>query len=1076
MGNRIVLSWGAVVVLVACTPIARAQDTGAINGQVLDPTKAAVPKVTVEAVNEDTGFSRQAESNPEGAFFIRALPPGRYKLTAQVPGFKAFTRTGIQVSVGENTRADVQLEVGAVAESVTVEATTFGVDTHGATVGATVDRERLASLPILDRNMLSLASLLPGVGPASFPTTVTGSRGGPTVSVSGSRPRDNNLMLDGATFSAGLYNTSQNLPSPDAVQEFRVLTDTYSAEFGQGVGSIFLAVTKSGTDTPHGSLYEYLRNDALNARNAFATTKPFLRQNQFGGSIGGPVMLPHYNGKDRTFFFVSYQGLRIRSQSLDRSFPATAVERAGDFSAYAKPVLDPTTGQPLPGNKIPPNRLDPLSVALFKEYMPLYPNQPDGSNLSLHTFSTTSDQITVKGDQRLSSANNLSVRYYRDADRSRETTPVSLFPLVSAGADLPIQSVTLSDTHSFSPRVLNEFRLTYTRIPSLGYASRVPQKTANELGGNFNEQSRVPLAPQASISGRTGISPAAPSRVDVDNTYQAEAKLSWMHGRHGLKFGWAGFYDRQLTESEFRTNGQFTFDGTFTGFPMADYMIGKASSLLISNPYYTALQGSEYAAYAQDDFTVSRRLTFNYGVRYELHVPWTNKFGYASNVVPGRQSTYIPTAPPGMLYYGDPGVPAGLYTADKRRFEPRFGVAWDVFGTGKTAIRAGYGFLTRGQAGIMVQHGYEMPPFQRVVSLSPPASFSNPYGGGADPFPYLVTIKNPVFAYPLQAFMVDPSFTESYTQQFNINLQQQMGSDVFIQIGYVGKVAHKLPLAVEWNAAVYGPGATIANAQQRRRYYPQYYAGITNVLSVGNSNYHSLQVDARKRFSHGYTLEMAYTWSKSIDEGSNDNAEGSTVSNPWNYLKGERGLSAFDRRNVLTLNGVWDLPVLRGRHLLARTSGGWELSGSLYISSGAPFSVVSGADTALLGGSRGLGSQRANLVGNPFLDTGRSRQELIAQYFNGVAFASPATGAFGNSARNLLIGPGNFTTNMAILKNFQLSSREGLGKVQFRAEAYNLLNWVNLGNPASSLTAPNFGKINSASAARVLQFALRYDF
>jgi hypothetical protein len=230
---------------------------------------------------------------------------------------------------------------------------------------------------------------------------------------------------------------------------------------------------------------------------------------------------------------------------------------------------------------------------------------------------------------------------------------------------------------------------------------------------------------------------------------------------------------------------------------------------------------------------------------------------------------------------------------------------------------------------------------------------------------------------------------------------------------------------------VYGPGATIANAQQRRPYYPQYYAGITNVLSVGNSNYHSLQVDARKRFSHGYTLEMAYTWSKSIDEGSNDNAEGSTVSNPWNYLKGERGLSAFDRRNVLTLNGVWDLPVLRGRHLLARTSGGWELSGSLYISSGAPFSVVSGADTALLGGSRGLGSQRANLVGNPFLDTGRSRQELIAQYFNGVAFASPATGAFGNSARNLLIGPGNFTTNMAILKNFQLSSREGSARFSF---------------------------------------------
>jgi hypothetical protein len=1052
------------------------QDTGAINGRVIDPTKATVPGVTVEVVNQATRLSRSAVANPEGVFYVPALPPGTYELTAHVAGFKAFTRTGIVVSVNQNARADVELEVGTVAENVTVQSAIVGVDTHSNTVGSTLDSQRLQSLPILDKNVLTLATLLPGVGPASFPTTVTGSRSGPTVSVSGNRPRDNNFLLDGANLVASLYNTPQNMPTPDAIQEFRVITNTYSAEFGQGAGSIFVAVTKSGTDAFHGSLYEYLRNDAANARNAFAASTPILKQNQFGGSIGGPVMLPHYNGKDRTFFFASYEGLRLRSQTIDNSFSPTVLERAGNFSASTRALIDPSSGQAFPSNIIPANRLNPLAVGMNNTYMVLSPNQPNGSNTSLHSFSTTDNQFTTKVDQRVSASNNLSVRYYRNNDGIRETSPTTLFPLVVAGSNLPIQSATLSDTHTFGPTMVNEFRMTYTRIPSNTLPSALAQKTAKELGGNFNQQGSVPLAPQASISGRTSFSPGSPQRVDVDNVYQFEDKFSWMRGRHALKFGFSGVYTRQLTQSNFRVNGQFAFDGSFTGNAEADFMLGKATSLLISDPYYTCLRGSDYAGYVQDNFTVSRHVTLDIGVRYQLHVPWTNWRGYAATVIPGQQSTIQPTAPPGLVYYGDPAIPAGLYNINKKDFEPRVGLAWDVFGTGRTAIRAGYGFYTRGQAGIMVQHGYEMPPFERVISLSPPSSFSDPWGGGPDPFPYVMNLKNPVYLYPLQAFQVDPNFGDAYTEQFNLNVQQQIGSDVVIQAGYVGKQLHKLSQATESNAAVWGPGATIANTQQRRPYYPQYYAGITNVLSVGNGNYNSLQIDARRRFSHGYTLQLAYTWSKAIDVGSNDNAENSTISNPRDYLKGERGLAAFDRRNILSINGLWDLPVLRGKNGLARMTGGWQLSGSFYFSSGAPFSIATGADTAALGGSRGLGSQRAMLVGNPFLDPGRARQELITQYFNTAAFASPAVGSFGNSGRNILIGPGTFTTNLAILKNFQLSSREALGKIQFRAEAYNLINWVNLANPAASLTAPNFGHIASAGPARVMQFALRYDF
>ena len=1075
MSRRVVVCYGVTLLLAAWLSVAYAQDTGAINGQVFDPTNAAVPNATVEAVNQDTSLSRKAVSNADGTFFIGALPPGRYRLTAEVAGFKTSSQTGIQVSTGQNARADLRLEVGGVAENITVAANALAVDTHGSTVGATIPRQLLADLPLLDLNVLSLASMLPGISQATLPTVVTNSRSGPTVSVSGGRLRDNNFMLDGATLVSTMYMTSQNLPAPDALEEFRVLTNTYSPEYGDGgVGSIFLAVTKSGTNTPHGSVYEYFRNDAVNARNFFAATTPLLRQNQFGGSIGGPVTLPFYKGKDRTFFFVSYQGLRLSSQALQTSFPASAQERVGDFSAYGKPLKDPTTGLAFPGNIIPPSRMDPFAVNVYNLYQPLLPNQPNGQNLTLASTRYKNNQVSIKGDHRLSANNNLSARYFNNKDSSRARVPVTLFPVISAGSDIPIQSLTVSDTHSFSPVMLLEARASFTRINSIASEpSVIPQKNASQLGGNFSQP--APVSPQVSISSRAGITPGTLSR-EVDNQWQAEVKLSRTTGRHTLKFGWSGWYARQVTQTSYRAMGIFTFDGSFTSYAMADYMLGTPSQLLISCLYYQGYSGANYSAFAQDDFTVNRRLTVNYGVRYQLHMPFAINNGQMANVIPGRQSTVIPSAPPGMVYVGDAGIPNSIYNANKKNFEPRFGFAWDVFGNGKTSVRGGFGMITRGPAGTMQLHEFENPPFQRVVSLSPPASFSNPYGGAPDPFPWTLDLKNPIFAFPTQVSRTSTDFGDQYTEQFNLNLQRQVGSDVFLQMGYVGKVGHKLAVETEWNPAVYGPGATASNTQQRRAYYPQYYAGIAMNHADANANYHSLQVDARKRFSRGFSLQLAYTWSKSIDEGSTDNAEGSTVSNPYDYLKAERGLSSFDRRNVLALNGVWSVPGFGGSGLLARTLGGWQLSGTLQKSSGAPFSIVTGADTALIGASRAAGPQRVNQVGDAFMDVSRSRAELIAKYFNTTAFIAPLTGTFGSTGRDIITGPGSLNTNVAILKSFRLSSRDSFGKMQFRAEAYNLLNFVNLGNPSNTLNASNFGQINSAGAARVMQFGLRYDF
>jgi len=1068
-----------IAILMALSQVAlHAQTTGTIVGQVSDASNAAVSGANVEAQNVETRLTRAAVTSADGAYLIPSLPPGMYNVTVHVSGFKSFTQTGIKVEVSQNPRVDARLEIGATTDTVNVAANVLSVDTETSQVGATIDSQRLVNLPLNGRNVLQLATLLPGVGPANFPTTVTNSRSGPTVSVSGGRPRDNNFMLDGTTITTGLYETPQNLPSPDALEEFRVLTNTYSAEYGRGVGSIFMAVSKSGTNSFHGNLFEFLRNDALNARNFFAAAKPVLRQNQFGGSFGGPVELPHYNGRNRTFFFVSYEGIRIRQQNILQLSPPTPAELSGNFSQSAQPIVDPLTNQQFPGNQIPASRFDPLAVNIAKLYFPAAGPQ-SGLLTQLVSIPINGNQITVKGDHRFSDKNNLSVRFYRELDVNQKTGGGSIYALASAYGNV-VQTISVLDTHTFTPSVLNEFRASYTRVFTNGPSSPLNQ-TPKQLGGLFNQDGSGALAPTVTISGRLNMNPNQPWK-EGDNVYQLDDKLSWVRGRHAMKFGFLAMQDRQLTRTQFQSSGNFTFDGTFTGNALADYLIGRPVSVILQSQYNTGLRGGSYAAFAQDDFKVNRRLTLNLGLRYELNLPWVNENDFAAVLRGGAQSTKIPNAPAGLLVVGDPGVSRGVYPIEKKNFEPRVGFAWDLFGDGKTAIRGGYGMLSRGQAGIAIQHAYEMPPFQRVVQLTPPSSFSYPYGTGPDPFPYIVNTKNPTFVYPIQAFTVDPSFRDANIQQFNLNVQRQIGADLIMQVGYVGRLARHLPIASEANPAAYGPGATALNVQQRRPFFPQYYGSIGDLHSDGNSNYNSLQANIQKRFSHGYTLQLAYTWSKSIDNGSLDNGEGSTVSNPYNYHQGERGLSDFDRRNIIVVNGIWELPFFKNdQGVLSRVLGGWRLSGDAAHNSGAPFSIVVGRDVALYGPGRASGGQRANLFGNPFLDTGRSRSDLVQQYFTTSAFAVPATGTFGNEGRNILTGPGSVTTDLAVLKKFRPWKQERLGALEFRAEAFNLLNFVNLGQPQATMTSPVFGKItNTATGSlgnpRLIQMGLRYDF
>ena len=536
--------------------------------------------------------------------------------------------------------------------------------------------------------------------------------------------------------------------------------------------------------------------------------------------------------------------------------------------------------------------------------------------------------------------------------------------------------------------------------------------------------------------------------------------------------------DRQNTRSNFGANGVYTYDNNATnggqsgaqyGNSFASFLIGKPASFAMRSAYDTALLGSNYSPWAQDDFKVSRRLTLNLGMRWELDKPWTNRFGWSANYIAGRQSALVPNAPAGLVYYGDKGVPKGLYPFRLDHFSPRAGFAYDVFGDGKTAIRGGYALLSRGTSGITIQHAYENPPFQRVLTINAPASPENPYAGvfTSDPFPYKPAATGAVFAYPTAVFSVDPRFTDGYTQQFNLNIQRQVGADIVIQAGYVGKLGRHLPLAHEADAPVFGPGSTAANEQQRRPIYPQYYASIVDVTSDGNSSYNSLQVDVLKRFSRGFTFNVAYTWSKSIDTGSADNAEGSTVSNPDHYVGGERGLAGFGRRQVLEASVSGQAPFCTNGWINGGL-GGWRVAGIFTAVSGAPFSVITGSDTALLGTSRGLGNQRANLVGDAhyFSDP--------TAYFNAAAFAPPNLGAFGNLGRNALIGPGTWNLDTSLQKEFTISER--IGRVELRLESFDTLNHGNLSGVQNSLIANQFGRATGRSGNRMSQVSLRYRF
>ncbi len=1059
---------------------ARAQTTGALLGVVSDQNGGVVPSVTVRVTNTDTGFVTSTVSTSEGSYRFPLLPIGHYSISVTASGFKSFTQSNVLVPVAQDIRVDVKLEVGQVAQTVTVNGNAINIDTSTATLGETVDNARLEDLPLNGRNAASLLGLLPGVADVSVPVYQTGARGGPSFSISGSRTTFGNMQLDGTTITDALSNSTQNLPTPDALSEFRVLTDSYGAEYGRAGGGVMLAVTKSGTNQFHGGAWEYIRNDAFDATvklSPAGTHKALLRQDQFGGDIGGPVLLPKYNGKNRTFFFAAYEGLRIHQESLTTAFVPTQAERNGDFSAVSTPLTNPNTGLPFtPYNQIPSDMLDPVATQYDTAFVPLpnpSANQPINQLQYLQPGPTNENQFIIKIDQTLGSKDRIWFRLFRNKAISTGPNPIPFFTTPSGEQ---YQTYALDEMHTFSPNIINEFEASYSRPEGLPFTTKTG-KSPSELGINSNGFTPYPQTPDVSVSG--AFSAGSGWFVDEPSYFREfDDKVSWLHGKHDIQAGM--MFNAESNGDLAYPPMTWSFSGQFTGNPLADYIIGRPNNFNVTTTIIDHGRSKLFQPYVQDTYKVARNVTLDLGLRYDYQTPWTeSKPGGASSYLPGGASTVFPTAPPGLVVPGDKGVPPGLYFPWKLGFEPRIGLAWDVTGNGTTSVRAAWGVFhpVVDQEVEAIETNNE--PYLVGFSSGPPDT-EDPWAGTTDPLPY--NPKNPSFGpFPgITQSYLDPHFRQADIQQFNLNIQHRFGNDLFANVAYVGTVSHHLYSASDLNAAVFGPGATEANAQSRRPIFPQYYGSIPSLYSNANANYHSLQAELQKRFSRSYSVQAAYTWEKSIDQHSGSLiGDESGPQNP-NNLKAERGLSAFNVGQIFVVNGLWNLPELKGKGVLTVVAGGWELTTIVGYHTGNPFSVFSGQDNALLGYLRAVngsgGGERADLKGNPKLAGGRSHAAQEAEYFNTAAFAEPANGAFGTSGRNSLIGPGALQDDVSIMKKLVTLPHE-MGAFQFRFDYFNVLNKTNLSAPNSTMTSGQvFGTINSAGAQRIGQVALRYDF
>lgn len=1064
-----------------------AQATGTVHGVVRDASGAVVPAARVVVTNVDSNQSRTLTSSGEGQYLAPMLPVGNYNIKVEKEGFQAFLQTGVTVAVNLNIQVDATLALTAAVSEITVNAAPPLVQSTTTNLVQIVGQREMVDLPLNGRNVLQLTAMDAGI--TNDPRAAEGVLQGATVgqgfynviiSANGSRPNQSNYLLDNVDNNDNYTNINAPYPNPDAVEEFSVQTSSFDAQYGRGIGAVINVVTRSGSNTIHGSAFEFLRNYKMNARNFF-TGIDSLKRNQFGGSLGGPLVFPRvYNGKNKTFLFGSYQGTRQRvATSQIVTAPSAAMEQ-GNFSAWLGAngvgvINDPLSGQPFPGNIIPVSRFDPVSAKLLN-YFP--PSSSSNYQMLLPTPSTEldDDQITARIDHNISDVQHVSFHYFRvNYDNPYLTLPNNLL-WINVGSKDVYQSGVFNHTYLFSSRLLNEFSIGLHRSTAL----LIPPADLSNCCSLSGLGGRVQTVPQnenlaISISGWTGVTEAF-HRDQRQTTYLASDNVSYTLGRHHLRFG--GDVQRYRIDytSYFDADPAVTFGGQVTGVSgktnagngFADFVLGAFTTFRQQSISGYRLYNTFSGFYIQDDAQLTSKLSINIGLRWQPTLFQTDKFHQITMFSPGSQSTAFPSAPPNLLFYGDKGVGNPLVPDDWHVFAPRLGLAYQA--SPRLVIRSAYGIFFDQYMMIASNRTMQAPPWVDQVSLGATGYLANPYGSGTpisvehgSPSPNVPFIPYSVFALPSQALV------PAYTQSWNFVLERQITSDLVVRAAYVGSKATHLMLTAEINPAIYGAGATVGNENQRRIY--PLIAGMQLGEPGGWATYQGGQFSVDKRFRHGFMVKANYTVSKSIDIGSYGTAETNTIGpNPFNW-NANRGPSDFDYPQRLVLSGVWAHPELKNWNPVLRTVlGGWQSNFIYTAQAGTPLNIVSGVDNSL----SGVGADMADLTGTSWrLDDSRTEAAKILQWFNPAAFKQNTVGTFGTGGRNQLRVPGTSNLDYSLFKNFAIREK---AKLQYRGEFFNVLNHTNLGAPSNSVVSTTFGRISSASAPRIIQMSLKLVF
>jgi hypothetical protein len=1051
-----------------------------LNGTVSDATGAGVPNAHVVATNLDTNLALNAVTSNSGVYSFPSVPPGNYAISAQVEGFQRFQQTGVVLTVSQQATLNITLLIGSSSETVNVTAGAALINTTNAEVSNTVGEQAIRELPLNGRDPSSLVLLSPGTinvinsgaGTLQGETTFPNESG---ASAGGGRQGSTLYLLDGVPNMDTYMALAAPSPNADATGEFRVISNNFDAHYGFSPGAVVSIQTKGGSNAFHGGAFEFLRNSALNSADYFSHAVDPLKRNQFGGFVGGPLK------KDRLFFFGNYQGTRQSTTSTANSTNApTAAMLNGDFSAYPKAL-----GGPFVNNRVSPTLFNAAAVRIARTALPL--GQDPASGLVYFTIPKSVekfDEGTGRIDFTPNDKHRLTLRsfilYY---NRGEAALPGNILA-INPGKQGKYFNEVLNHTWTISSSLVNALSVFWNQQHVYNAGTQL-----DSTGNAFCLSKYINIVDPTGACYSEGLNANAGFSTPYSE-YTGEMRRSWgfsdsvtkILGNHTISFGADLWHQRAREETFYPAAPIVSFNGSYTGFGLADFLLGDVSTYTQGAGEIADVSGNLLGVYAQDQFKLRPNVTVTAGLRWDPNLAPASKDGRGAVWNPGQKSTAFPNAPIGLVFPGDRGVPNSLATNSYGYFEPRVAIAYQA--SSKTAFRAGFGMFTAPLPYSAYNHVADVTPFSPTYTLNGsttnPINFSNPWAGfastgGVSPFPPfaysgLAPAANSTF--PAQTTVpaaFRPGFKLGITQSWNVSLEQQLSNDIVFHLAYVGSQSYHQTLIIDANPGQIAPAVRGTRALTN-------FGQILTINSNGTASYNSLQAQFEKRFSHGFQVQSSFTWSKNIDISASGNASftGNGIANPYD-LRFNRGNSDLNFPLVSVTNAVYTTPALRHSNAIVRGAlGEWEISAIYTLQSGRPFSIAGGNGNNNSGAL--IYGDRADRVNSAVLQTHQgSKQQWLNSYFTQAAFTPNTVGTFGNSGRNILQGPGINYSDAALMKNWTAADRL---HVQFRWEAFNVFNHANYAVPDNNPSSGTYGRITATGPIkpRVMQAGLKVTF